>query len=310
MATDATPCPTATSGTRRTRRPAGLHRAGRDPAIDHRQDQRHRPRPADRHGLARLLRLQRAAAAALCRRHHLPDRRRRRHLGHRHPRRLGLRHHLLRLVDRHRPRRHADLRYPAADAPEMAHVDQPPGRGHDHLRRDVRRHVPAAAPGPALVLLLAAALPQHDGPVAAVPQRPGLGRVRRQHLFHGVADLLVHGHDPRPGHAARPRDHAPGPRRLRRAGAGLAQLRPALAALRDRPTCCSAGLATPLVVSVHSVVSSDFAMSNLPGWHETVFPPYFVAGAIFSGFAMVLVLAIILRRSTAWRTSSPSITWK
>jgi Ni/Fe-hydrogenase subunit HybB-like protein len=56
-----------------------------------------------------------------------------------------------------------------------------------------------------------------------------------------------------------------------------------------------AALATPLVVSVHSVVSSDFAMSIMPGWHETVFPPYFVAGAIFSGFAMVLILAIPLR---------------
>jgi molybdopterin-containing oxidoreductase family membrane subunit len=55
------------------------------------------------------------------------------------------------------------------------------------------------------------------------------------------------------------------------------------------------GLATPLVVSVHSVVSSDFAITNVPGWHETVFPPYFVAGAIFSGFAMVLMLAIPLR---------------
>ena len=55
------------------------------------------------------------------------------------------------------------------------------------------------------------------------------------------------------------------------------------------------GLATPLVVSVHSVVSSDFATAILPGWHETVFPPYFVAGAIFSGFAMVLALAIPLR---------------
>ena len=65
--------------------------------------------------------------------------------------------------------------------------------------------------------------------------------------------------------------------------------------LRDRPTCCSRGLATPLVVSVHSVVSSDFAISMMPGWHETVFPPYFVAGAIFSGFAMVLILAIPLR---------------
>jgi molybdopterin-containing oxidoreductase family membrane subunit len=56
-----------------------------------------------------------------------------------------------------------------------------------------------------------------------------------------------------------------------------------------------AGLATPLVVSVHSVVSSDFAVTVVPGWHETVFPPYFVAGAIFSGFAMVLILCILLR---------------
>jgi Ni/Fe-hydrogenase subunit HybB-like protein len=57
-----------------------------------------------------------------------------------------------------------------------------------------------------------------------------------------------------------------------------------------------AGLATPLVISVHSVVSSDFAIANVPGWHETVFPPYFVAGAIFSGFAMVLLLCIPIRR--------------
>jgi molybdopterin-containing oxidoreductase family membrane subunit len=56
-----------------------------------------------------------------------------------------------------------------------------------------------------------------------------------------------------------------------------------------------AGLATPLVVSVHSVVSSDFAMSMMPGWHETVFPPYFVVGAVLSGFAMVLVISIPLR---------------
>jgi len=56
-----------------------------------------------------------------------------------------------------------------------------------------------------------------------------------------------------------------------------------------------AGLATPLVVSVHSVVSLDFAVGNTPGWHSTIFPPYFVAGALFSGFAMVLTLAIPLR---------------
>jgi molybdopterin-containing oxidoreductase family membrane subunit len=56
-----------------------------------------------------------------------------------------------------------------------------------------------------------------------------------------------------------------------------------------------AGLATPLVVSVHTIVSLDFAISVLPGWHTTIFPPYFVAGAIYSGFAMVLTLAIPLR---------------
>jgi Ni/Fe-hydrogenase subunit HybB-like protein len=56
-----------------------------------------------------------------------------------------------------------------------------------------------------------------------------------------------------------------------------------------------AGLATPLVVSVHTVVSFDFAVGIVPGWHTTIFPPYFVAGAIFSGFAMVLTLAIPLR---------------
>jgi len=56
-----------------------------------------------------------------------------------------------------------------------------------------------------------------------------------------------------------------------------------------------AGLSTPLVVSVHSVVSFDFAVSILPGWHSTIFPPYFVAGAIFAGFAMVLTIAIPLR---------------
>src|SRR5471032_1777321 len=57
-----------------------------------------------------------------------------------------------------------------------------------------------------------------------------------------------------------------------------------------------AGLAAPLVVSVHSVVSFDFAVAIVPGWHSTIFPPDFVAGAIFSGFAMVLSLAIPLRR--------------
>ena len=57
-----------------------------------------------------------------------------------------------------------------------------------------------------------------------------------------------------------------------------------------------AGLATPLVLSVHTIVSMDFATSVIPGWHTTIFPPYFVAGAIFSGFAMVNTLLIIMRK--------------
>ncbi len=57
-----------------------------------------------------------------------------------------------------------------------------------------------------------------------------------------------------------------------------------------------AGLSTPLVLSVHTIVSFDFATSIVPGWHTTIFPPYFVAGAIFSGFAMVQTLMLITRK--------------
>ena len=64
----------------------------------------------------------------------------------------------------------------------------------------------------------------------------------------------------------------------------------------ERAYLLLAALATPLVLSVHSVVSFDFAVSMLPGWHTTIFPPYFVAGAIFSGFAMVVMLAVPSRQ--------------
>jgi Ni/Fe-hydrogenase subunit HybB-like protein len=64
----------------------------------------------------------------------------------------------------------------------------------------------------------------------------------------------------------------------------------------ERAYLLLAALATPLVLSVHSVVSFDFAVSQLAGWHTTIFPPYFVAGAIFSGFAMVITLAIPARK--------------
>ena len=68
-----------------------------------------------------------------------------------------------------------------------------------------------------------------------------------------------------------------------------------------------AGISTPLVLSVHSVVSTDFAVSILPGWHTTIFPPYFVAGAIFSGFAIVVTLTIIARKIFSLQHSNKSI---
>jgi Ni/Fe-hydrogenase subunit HybB-like protein len=64
----------------------------------------------------------------------------------------------------------------------------------------------------------------------------------------------------------------------------------------ERAYLILAGLSTPLVLSVHSIVSLDFSVSQLPGWHTTIFPPYFVAGAIFSGFGMVLTLLVPLRK--------------
>ncbi len=71
--------------------------------------------------------------------------------------------------------------------------------------------------------------------------------------------------------------------------------------LHQQASLLLAGLATPLVLSVHTVVSFDFTIAILPGWHSTIFPPYFVAGAIFSGFAMVLVLAIPVRAAFGLR---------
>ena len=151
--------------------------------------------------------------------------------------------------------------------------------------------VSAPAPGTPVVLLLAPALSEHDAAVAAVPQCAGVGRVCRQHVFHGVADVLVHGHDSRLGHAPRPGR-----------AAALADVVWILALgwrnsakhwhRYEMAYLLLGGLATPLVISVHSVVSSDFAISVEPGWHETVFPPYFVAGALLSGFAMVIAICI------------------
>ena len=132
--------------------------------------------------------------------------------------------------------------------------------------------------------------------LAAVPQPADVGRVCGLDLLHDFAAVLVYRPDPRPGDVARP---------LRRT-AGRQMIYGMLAMgwrgsarhwhRYETAYLLLAGLATPLVLSVHTVVSFDFAIGIVPGWHTTIFPPYFVAGAIYSGFAMVLMLAIPIRK--------------
>src|SRR5581483_10987531 len=197
---------------------------------------------------------------------------------HQYSGRVGLRDCQFRLVDRNRTCRHADLGDPAVAPAEMAQFHQPLRRGDDDFRRHVRWTLPAAASRAPVVFLLAFPISEYDGYPAAVQESAGVGRLRGFHVFHGLPAVLVRGPHSRPRHAARPRAQALSALRLRHAGDGLARL------------------ATPLVVSVHTVVSFDFTIGLVPGWHSTIFPPYFVAGAIYSGFAMVLTLAIPLRK--------------
>ena len=222
---------------------------------------------------------------------------RHRRVGQQQPGRLGLGHHELRLVDRHRPRRHADLGDPVPVPPEVADVHQPRGRGDDAVRRGLRgpssRCSTPAAPWRAIYWLFP--MPNADLHIWQNFRSPLMWDVFAVSTY-GTVSLLF----------------------------WFTGLIPDLATLRDRATSATrkmvfgilslgwrgsasqwrhyelaylilAGLSTPLVLSVHSIVSFDFAVSLLPGWHTTIFPPYFVAGAIFSGFAMVVTLLILAR---------------
>ena len=163
-----------------------------------------------------------------------------RHLGQQPAGRLGVRHHQLRLVDRYRPRRHADFGDSPAAQAGLAHLDQPLRRGDDAVRGRLRADVPADPHRPAVARgLLAAPLSEHDGDLAAVPQPADLGRVRGLDLRHGVGAVLVRGPGPRPRDAARSREEQARQRgcsaRSRSAGAD----RRGTGRATRRPTCCS-----------------------------------------------------------------------
>ena len=235
-------------------------------------------------------------------------------LGHQRPGRLGLRHHQLRLVDRHRPRRHADLGHPAAAAPGVAHVDQPLRRGDDAVRGRLRRALSrSSTPGRPW---LAYWLFPYPNTMGLWPQfrSPLIWDVFAVSTYaHGLALFWFVGPDPRPGHAARPRaEQAPGGSIYGMLAMGW---RGSARHWHSYETAylLLAGLATPLVVSVHTVVSFDFAVGHRPRLARDDLP------ALLRGRRHLRRLRHgadprhpAARSSTASRTSSPcgtSRTW-
>ena len=139
--------------------------------------------------------------------------------------------------------------------------------------------------------------PNGRGPlVGQFPLAAGVGLLRHQHLFPDLAGLLVRGPDSRPGHAARP-----GPSRLVSPLRGLLQpglerVVPHVAALRSRLPACWPAWPRRWSFRFTPWSAPTSPPPCLPGWHSTIFPPYFVTGAIFSGMAMVLTLMLMVRK--------------
>ena len=162
-----------------------------------------------------------------------------RHLGPQRPRRLGVGHHELRVLGRHRPRRDAHLGDPLPLPAEMAHLDQPLGGGDDHLRGHVRPDVPGDPRGTRLGRLLDVPDPEPDGHVAQLQEPASLGRLRGQHLRNRLGPVLVRRPDPGPGDDARSGEDPHPEVRLRPLRPRMARLRAAMASLRDAPTSFS-----------------------------------------------------------------------
>src|SRR5579863_1229540 len=163
---------------------------------------------------------------------HLADHQGRWDLGHQYPDRLGIRDRQLRLVDRYRPRRHADLGDSSSAQPVVAQCDQSLRRSHDDFRGIVRGHVPGAAYRPPMAGVLAAAVSEYDVALAAIPQPAGLGRVRGLDVPDDLGGVLVYRPDSRFRDSARFGQATLEGRDLRRALHGMAQLGAPLAEIR------------------------------------------------------------------------------
>src|ERR1035437_7799523 len=208
---------------------------------------------------------------------------------------MGVGHHELRVLDRYRPRGNADFGDSVPVPPKVENVDQPFGRGDDAVRGGFRRYLPSVSHGRPWRAYWLFPVPNTDLNMWQNFRSPLIWDVFAVSTYGTVSALFW-----------------------------FTGLVPDLATVRDRATTkvkqwvfgflslgwrgsarhwshyevaylILAGISTPLVLSVHSIVSFDFATSVIPGWHTTIFPPYFVAGAIFSGFACVMTLLLIAR---------------
>ena len=229
--------------------------------------------------------------AALVRLHRLPGVHRCWRLGKQHSGRLGVGHHQLRVLDRHWPCGNADFRDLIYYASEMANLYQSGSRSDDLIRGHLRRDLSRFSYRPCLDGVVLAPVPNSNG-IWQNFRSPLLWDVFAVGTYFTVSVLFWYtGLIP---DLATLRDRAT--TKIRKFAYGILALgwRGSNRHWRhyEMAYLLLAGLSTPLVLSVHSVVSFDFSTSVVPGWHTTIFPPYFVAGAIFGGFAMVLTIMI------------------
>ncbi len=171
----------------------------------------------------------------------------------------------------------------------------PARRGGDDGFHDYRgRSFPSYSPGAQLDILFPDPLSQSARDVAQFPLGALVGHDGNLHLHHRQQPFSLSGDAPRPGRGPRPGERL-ATKALRALAMGWRGTAREWTIFRQASTLMAA-LIIPVAVSVHSIVAWDFAVTVVPGWHSTIFPPYFVIGAILSGVAAVITLMIIIRR--------------
>ena len=213
---------------------------------------------------------------------------------------LGLLRHQLRVLDRHQPRRHADLRDPAPRQCRLAPAGHALRRSHHRVRADDRRDVPDHPPRPAVAGVLAVPVSERAADLAELPVAAGVGLLRDQHLSHRQPAVPLPADDSRLRRRARPVHRAAQQDLRRRSRSAGAARRSSGTGSRSAMQIMAIAI-IPVAVSVHTIVSFDFSMAPVPMWHSTIFGPYFVAGAIFSGIAGLIIAMAILRQVPAPR---------